>query len=192
MLTVTLPGWSKEKEGQSSETKTLLGHDAYVSAFGSFHSGVSPFFNKYVTYVGGDVALVLNNFYFGGYSSRVLGVHKIHPEDEFYKDKRIVLTQGGIFTGVTFLSKRIFQYSVASKFGWGYLTLRDADTEETVSRDRINIIMPTFQVKLNITSFIQICVGVNYQLIFGIDLPKMENKDFRGFGASFAVRVGWF
>ncbi|MDR1866521.1 MAG: hypothetical protein LBR08_13255 [Bacteroidales bacterium] len=185
------PAWLRAQP--PAEMKTLLGEDAHISAFGSIRGGVMPFVGSYRGHAGGDLALVLNNFFFGGYGSRSIEFHSLdHRDDNYYEDKQLGLSHGGIFTGVSFLSRRMVQYSVTTDVGWGYLLLRDNTTREILSRDRINLIAPALQLKLNVTPFVQLCFGVAYQYLFGVDFHYMENVNFQGFASSLSVRFGWF
>ena len=177
---------------QSSEMKTLLSENASISAFGSISGAISPFNNRYVSYLGGDGALVVNNFFFGGYGGRNVEFHSVHIDDDYYINKKIGFSQGGIITGVSLRSKKLLQYAIGGQLGWGHLSLRDNTDKKILTRDRVNVLTPTFQIKLNLTSFVQVCAGVSYQFLIGVDLPKLENKDFQGVCSSIAIRFGWF
>ncbi len=172
--------------------KTLLTDETRISAFGSISSGIVPFSDHYVGYISGDGALVLNNFYLGGYGSRNVEFQAIFPEDAYYADKKLGMSQGGIFMGVTFRQKKLFQYAVGGQIGWGHLSLRNNIDKKILTRDRINILTPTVQVKLNITSYIQLCLGISYPFVLGVDLPLLENNDFQGFSETISIRFGWF
>ncbi len=189
LLLACFPAWLV---GQQSEMKTLLSDGARISAFGSINGGVNLFNHTYVGYIGGDGALVLNNFYLGGYGSRNVGFHEVYPEDEYYADKKLGLSQGGIMAGVSFGSKKMLQYAVGGQIGWGHLSLRDNTDKKILTRDRVNIFTPTFQAKLNITSYMQLCLGASYQFLIGVDFPKLEDRDFQGLCGSISLRFGWF
>jgi len=189
-LSVVFPFWLAGQ--QSSEMKTLLSENARISAFGSINGGISPFNHTYVSYLGGDGALVVNNFFFGGYGSRNVEFHSIHIDDDYYTNKKMGFSQGGITTGISFRSKKLLQYSLMGQLGWGHLSLRDNTDKKILTRDRVNVLTPTFQLKLNLTSFVQLCAGVSYQFMVGVDLPQLENKDFQGICSSVSIRLGWF
>ncbi len=177
---------------QPSEMKTLLREDTRISGFGSINAGIVPFAGHTIGTIGGDGALVLNNFFLGGYGSRNIEFQSVYSDDEYYTDKKLGLSQGGLYTGMSFWSKKLLQIAVAGQIGWGHLSLRDSPTKEILTRDRVNILTPIFQVKLNLTSYIQLCGGLSYQFLFGVDYPNLEDKDFRGLCGSVSVRFGWF
>ncbi|MDR1171288.1 MAG: hypothetical protein LBL24_02420 [Bacteroidales bacterium] len=177
---------------QSSEMKTLLSDDAVISAFGSINAGISPFNHTYASYIGGDGALVVNNFFFGGYGSRNIEFHPVYIEGDYYTNKKMGFSQGGVITGISLRSKRLLQYTVSGQLGWGHLSLRDNVDKKILTRDRVNIFTPAFQVKLNLTSFVQLCAGVSYRFLIGVDLPQLDNKDFQGICGSMSIRFGWF
>ncbi len=177
---------------QPTQMKTLLDEGARISAFGGITAGVTPFNNDYTGFMGGDGALVLNNFYLGAYGSRSLEFQEVYPDNEFYAGKKLGMSQGGILTGLNFRSKKLIQYDVSVQIGWGNLSLRDNIEKKILTRDRVNIFTPSLQAKLNITSFVQLCAGVSYQFLFGVDLPQLEDNDFRGFMGSVSLRFGWF
>ena len=177
---------------QSSDMKTLFSENARISAFGNIVVGVLPFNKSYAGYIGGDGALVINDFYFGAYGSRNVEFKTVHSENEYYADKKLGFSQGGISTGYSFRSKQILQFSVGGQVGWGHLSLRDNIENKILSRDRVNVLMPAVQIKLNLTSFIQLCAGTSYQFLFGVDFPEMDDKNFRGLCGSLSIRFGWF
>lgn len=188
--TVLFPAWLT---AQPSEMKTLLGEDTHFSAFGSIRGGAMPFAGKYVPYVGGDIALTLNNFFVGGYNIRALEFQDVHHFDAiYYEDRKLGLSEGGVSTGITFLSRKLVQYAIMTDIGWGHLMLRSNESKEILMRDRINTITPVFQIKLNMTSYVQICFGMSYQFLFGVDFPQLTNDDFQGFNGSITARFGWF
>ncbi len=178
--------------GQRPEMKTLLKEETRISGFGSISVGFIPSLDTYTSTIGGDAAIVLNAFHIGGYGSRTLGSQTVPLEDAYYLNKKLELTQGGITTGISFGSKGLIQGCASTQFGWGQLLLRDINTKEILSRDRIHILTPMLQAKLNITSFIQLCAGVSYQFVFGVDYNDLHDDDFRGIGGLVSLRFGWF
>jgi hypothetical protein len=190
MISTFFPFWLIGQ--QTSEMKTLLSESARISAFGSINGGISPFNHTYVSYIGGDGALVVNNFFFGGYGSRNVEFQPVDIEDDYYTDKKMGFSQGGIITGVSLRSKKLLQFAIFGQLGWGHLSLRDNVDKKILTRDRVNIFTPTFQVKLNLTSFVQLCAGVSYRFLIGVDLPQLDNKDFQGICGSMSIRFGWF
>ncbi len=190
VLLALFPAWLIGQ--QPSEMKTLLSDGARISAFGSINGGINPFNHTYVSYIGGDGALVLNNFYLGGYGNRNVEFQSVYPDNEYYIDKKLGFSQGGIITGVSFRSKKMLQYAIGGQIGWGHLSLRDNTEKKILTRDRVNIFTPVLQAKLNVTSFIQLCMSVSYQFLIGIDLPMLEDKDFQGFCGAVSIRFGWF
>ena len=174
-----------------SEMKTLFKDDARISGFVSINAGASPFAGHTVGYIGGDGALVLNNFFLGGFGSRNIE-HQVIPDVEYYIDKKLGLSQGGFYSGINFRSKKLLQYSLCGQIGWGRLSLHDNLTKEILTRDRINTLTPILQVKLNLTSYVQLCTSLSYQFLLGIDYPNLKDDDFQGLYGSISVRFGWF
>lgn len=190
VLWAFFPPWLSGQ--QPAEMKTLLSENARISAFGSINGGAVPFNKGYVGYLGGDGALVINDFYFGAYGSRNVEFQSIHSENEYYADKKMGLSQGGILTGYSFRSKKMLQFAVNGQIGWGHLSLRSDIDKKILTRDRVNILMPGVQVKLNLTSFIQLCAGISYQFLLGVDFPELHDSDFQGLCGSVSIRFGWF
>ena len=176
-----------------AQKRLFLNESLRISAFGSITAGLTPFNHEYAEFMGGDCALVLNNFYFGGYGCRNMGFQDVYPENNFYTGKKLGLSHGGIHAGVNFRSKKMIQYATFAQIGWGSLSLRDNIEKKILMRDRITVFTPTLQVKLNLMSFIQLCAGVSYQFLMSVnEYPGLENKDFQGLLGSVSVRFGWF
>lgn len=187
-----MPGIMVGQQMPPPQMKTLLAEGARISAFGSINSGASPFNHRYAGYVGGDGALVFNNFFLGGFGSRNIEFQTIDTDDEYYTGKKLGMSQGGVLTGMSFGTKRLIQYTVAMQTGWGYLLLRDNLEKRILARDRINIFTPALQAKANITSYIQLCVGISCQFTLGVDFPALADNDFQGLCGSLSLRFGWF
>jgi hypothetical protein len=174
------------------EMKTLLSEGVRISAFGSFVGGAGPFSGKYTGFMGGDGAVVLNNFYAGIYGRKTMEYHPVYRDDSYYAGKKMGLSQVGLMTGVSFRSKKFFQYALVFHAGWGNLSLRDNSEKKILTRDRINTFIPAIQAKINLTSYTQVCLDVSYQFLAGVDFPQLTNRDFRGVCSYLSLRFGWF
>ena len=177
---------------QDQKMKTLLSEETRISGFISINTGLIPLNGNHVLAMGGEGALVLNNFFLGGYTLRSVEFHSVDTENIYFVEKKLGLSQGGIMTGYSLRTQKLIQWDLMMQIGWGHLSLRSNVNKEILNRDRVNIFTPSLVAKINLTSFAQFCVGVSYQFVFGVDYPSLSNKDFHGVCGLMSLRFGWF
>lgn len=184
-------------------TTTLLQaqHEALfddLSSFGAFGGPILEFssINGQLTAdVGGGGALILDEFFIGGY-----GMGTDYPEMSFETtidgeltaiDADIDFSHGGLWFGyVKDIEQKIHLYS-SLKVGWGQVNL-EHDAVDLPS-DRLFVLTPEIGVELNMTNFFRVGLTGGYRVVSGISrLPELENKDFSSPTVAITFRFGGF
>ncbi|NRA50240.1 MAG: hypothetical protein HRU12_14000 [Phaeodactylibacter sp.] len=169
-----------------------------LSSFGAFGGPILEFSSvngQLTADVGGGGALILDEFFIGGY-----GMGTDYPEVRFDLDidgelvtidADIDFSHGGLWFGyVKDIDKKIHLYS-SLKVGWGRAEL-EADRVDLPS-DRLFVLTPEIGIELNMTRFFRIGLTGGYRSVSGISrLPELENKDFSSPTMALTFRFGGF
>jgi len=153
--------------------------------------------DKDVTAVsGGGGALVLDDFYLGGYGMGD-AVYSISSPGANLKE-RVKFKHGGLWLGYTPMQRKVIHPYTSVKFGWGKARYRASELSDPGNvldelNDNIVVLTPEFGIELNIFSFFRIAATASYRWVNGVDdVPKFTNDDFSSFGASLTLRFGGF
>jgi hypothetical protein len=169
-----------------------------LSSFGAFGGPILEFssINGQLTAdVGGGGALILDEFFIGGY-----GMGTDYPEVSFETiidgeltdiDADIDFSHGGLWFGyVRDIEQKIHLYS-SLKVGWGQAKL-EHDAVDLPS-DRLFVLTPEIGIELNMTNFFRVGLTGGYRAVSGISrLPELENKDFSSPTVAITFRFGAF
>ena len=150
--------------------------------------------NKEVNVVsGGGGALVLNDFYLGGYGmgTATLNLDGV-PTDESLKFKH-----GGFWLGYTPLQGKVVHPYTSVKLGWGKANykLTDNPTGNELDKQRSNIFVTTPEagLEINVFSFFRIAATASYRWVNGFDATGgFKDDDLSSFGATLTLRFGGF
>ena len=169
-----------------------------LSTFGAFGGPILEFssINGQLTAdVGGGGALILDEFFIGGY-----GMGTDYPEAELLQETDgeieafnadIEFRHGGLWFGyVKNIEQKMHLYS-SLKVGWGRAELQH-DALNTPS-DRLFALTPEIGLEFNMTNFFRIGVTGGYRVVSGISrLPTLDNQDFSSPTVAIAFRFGGF
>ncbi len=153
--------------------------------------------DKDVTAVsGGGGALVLDDFYLGGYGMGDAEYSISSPGSNL--KERVRFKHGGLWLGYTPMQRRVIHPYTSVKFGWGKARykaskLDDPGTVLNELNDNIFVLAPEFGIEINIFSFFRIAATGTYRWVNGVDdVPNFNDDDFSSFGASLTLRFGGF
>jgi len=169
-----------------------------VSSLGAFGGPILEFSSingQLVADVGGGGALILDEFFIGGY-----GMGTDYPEVSFETEIDGELTQidadidfghGGLWFGyVRDIEQKMHLYS-SLKVGWGR-----ADLEHDIAdlpSDRLFVLTPEIGIELNMTKFFRIGLTGGYRIVNGVSrLPGLDNQDFSSPTVGITFRFGGF
>jgi hypothetical protein len=169
-----------------------------ISSFGAFGGPILEFSSingQLVADVGGGGALILDEFFIGGY-----GMGTDYPEVIFETeidgelteiDADIDFGQGGLWFGyVRDIERKMHLYS-SLKVGWGR-----ADLEHDIAdlpSDRLFVLTPEIGIELNMTKFFRVGLTGGYRIVNGVSrLPGLDNQDFSSPTVGITFRFGGF
>ena len=142
--------------------------------------------------MGGGGAVMLNDFYIGGYG---LGLTNSIPD--YVNDNpsdRLYLGHGGFWLGYSLFGERPIHVSISSLIGWGEFGITQFDGYYPFIRDNIFVLVPTLEVELNLTRYFRIGVGATYNLYTMVneDLHGYRSSDLSAPGGFLSFKFGWF
>lgn len=169
-----------------------------ISSFGAFGGPILEFSSingQLVADVGGGGALILDEFFIGGY-----GMGTDYPEVIFETEIDGELTEidadidfghGGLWFGyVRDIERKMHLYS-SLKVGWGR-----ADLEHDIAdlpSDRLFVLTPEIGIELNMTKFFRVGLTGGYRIVNGVSrLPGLDNQDFSSPTVGITFRFGGF
>jgi hypothetical protein len=186
---------------QTTKDETIFGDVDRIGGFGGPFFEFSDFGDNPSTAVGGGGAIILDDFFIGGY-----GIGSISFSDVRFDTltagniSNLDFGHGGIWIGFTPQQNKAIHPFASLKLGWGsvqYEATTDIGTVNEDSRDikdRVFVVTPEVGVEANIFDFFRVAATVNYRLTDGIDesLNGLRDKDFSKFGAALTLRFGGF
>ena len=181
LLAVT--SFSQDKE------ETLFSDINHIGGFGGPMIEISSINGETVADVGGGGALILDNFFFGGY-----GLGTDAPNIQIgLETLDIDFGHGGLWFGyVTPQNKLIHLYS-SFKLGWGEANLKDGDGDKLFS-DNVLVLTPELGIELNITHWFKLGFTGGYRFVDGVNnLPAgLNNDSFSSPFGALTFRFGGF
>lgn len=175
----------------NAQDQTLFGKNEITGAFGG------PFFEygtvdgDFGTAAGGGGAVVLRNFFIGGF-----GVGGDYS-DKFINNQRYDtnLGYGGLWLGYVYPSDKLLHLYSSLKLGWGSAKLdpKDDDDQLETYKDPIFALTPEIGFEINVFKWFRIAATGGYRFVAGIDnLPQLSNDDFNNFNFGLTLRFGKF
>ncbi len=179
----------------SAQHESLFGDASTIGAFGGPILEFSQVNGQLSADVGGGGALILDEFFIGGY-----GMGTDYPELSLTEevdgelqtiDYDIQFGHGGLWFGyVKDMPKKSHLYS-SLKVGWGKAEL-EHDRLPGPS-DRIFVLTPEVGVELNMTRFFKIALSGGYRIVSGVGrIPTLDNGDFSSPTGTITFRFGGF
>ncbi len=173
------------------QQETLFNSVHNISGFGGPMVEISNINGETVIDVGGGGALILDNFFFGGY-----GLGTDAPNLSFGGETYdIDFNHGGFWLGYSAIPNKVVHIYSSLRLGWGDTTLRDGDGDKRFS-DNMYVVSPEVGVELNVTSWFRLDLTAGYRFVNGVDdLPEISGLNDDSFTSPFAgitFRFGGF
>jgi len=170
-----------------AQTETLFGR---ADSFGGFGGPIIEFSNingTLVGDVGGGGAMVINDFFVGGYGMGNDGA-SVEFEGLNYD---IDFAHGGLWFGYTMKQYKLVHMYSSFKIGWGATDLK-IDGEKKFD-DNLLALSPEIGLEFNITNWFKLGVTGGYRYVSGLeDLPVLENDDFSSMTGALTFRFGGY
>ncbi len=171
----------------NAQEETLIDDLRFTGGFGAPILEFSEINGQLTADIGGGGALVLNNFFLGGY-----GMGTSFPEYDLDGESYdIRFKHGGLWMGYVQKPYKLFHFYSSLKVGWGKTKLlQDKDAQYT---DNIMSIIPEIGIELNVTKFMHIGFTGGYRLVSGVSkLEGLTNEDFSSPVGVITFRFGGF
>ncbi len=173
---------------KAQQVETLFNRSHVIGAFGGPIVEYN-FANEDVEVsVGGGGALIIDNFFIGGYGISSAD-YSIFDNNERVN---IDLAHGGFWLGYTMQSHKLLHFYGSTKLGWGGVDL-EFDDDDFNYGDAVFVVQPEAGVELNVFRFMKIAATAGYRWVNGIDDNLSLAPDrFDGFSALLTFRFGGF
>lgn len=172
-----------------AQHETLFSNTRVVGAFGGpiTEYGLS---NDLNSSVGGGGALVINNFFVGGYGLAGVDFDKLYEDGEV---DVLDIGHGGFWFGGTFQPYRLLHLYGSARIGWGAINIDLDDGTPYRDLDKIFVATPEIGVELNLTRWFRVAGTVGYRHVAGVNESNgLKGDDFSGAIAGVTLRFGWF
>ncbi|MBN2348230.1 MAG: hypothetical protein JXJ22_05305 [Bacteroidales bacterium] len=175
---------------QDDEYRTIFkGGPVKLSGMGGPFMNFSSIDNQFTHHMGGGGAVLIGDFFFGGYG---LGkTNKINFKNS-NEDDDLDFGHGGFWLGYNFMANKAIHPVFHTLIGWGAISKTNSITELVYDKDAIFVVLPTFEMEMNFARFFKLGIGVNYRFVGFVDLPDYSNEDFMSPGAFMSFKFGWF
>ncbi len=175
----------------SAQEETLFGDVDILGAFGGPIVEISSINGEVGAMVGGGGALVMDNFFLGGY-----GIGTKYPD--YFIDEgpdagsyNIRFKHGGLWFGYVQRQSKLLHFYSSFRLGWGKTQLRE--DKDTRYSDRIFALVPELGFELNVSSFFKIGFTGGYRWVNGSNrLPGLTDDDFSSPIGTITFRFGGF
>ena len=173
--------------GQNQET--LFGKSKVIGAFGAPIVEYNFANDNTQISVGGGGAVIVGDFFFGGYGMGSTSQEWVNNADPFEID----LGHGGFWIGGTYPSHKLVHLYSSVKLGWGAVNIKFFDDDVTAG-DNVFVIEPDLGIELNVFRWSRFAVSASYRWVNGIDpsLAGVSSDHYNGFGCNLTFRLGGF
>jgi len=173
-----------------AQHETLFRNARVVGAFGApiVETGLG---NDMTTAVGGGGALVIDNFFLGGYGVGSIDFEELIDEDQI---EEIELGHGGFWLGYTLAPHRVVHLYTSARLGWGAIGIDVTDNSDfPKGNDNVFVATPELGLELNVTQWFRIAGTVGYRYVDGVSENRgYASDDFNGLLGNLTFRFGWF
>ena len=174
--------------GNAQRVETLFNRAHVVGAFGAPIVEYNFAGDDVEVSVGGGGALIIDNFFIGGYGMGTADYSIFREQDRVNLD----LAHGGFWLGSTFYSNKLLHFYSSVKLGWGAVGL-NFDDDDFEYLDAVFVVAPEAGLELNVFRFMKVAVTAGYRWVDGIDEGLIIEQDqFDGFSANLTFRFGGF
>jgi hypothetical protein len=205
----------------SQEFKTIFDTQkpVRISGFGGPIVEFSGVDGSFATSVGGGGAMILNNFFIGGYGMGLATAHykNIATFDPYnsiftdYSNQPINFGHGGFWIGGNIKPTEAIHLAFSAKIGWGSIGYMDEMNnyhyyKESII-DNVFVFTPQAEVEFNMARWFKVNLGVGYRMVAGTDLTYnvyttdlvyggkekyFENSEFSSFTGAISLLFGGF
>jgi hypothetical protein len=187
-LAASLMAYSQEKEYRTIfDNKELR-----ISGVGGPFMQFTAFAGEFGHMMGGGGAVLLNNFYIGGYGLGLTNAIPDYVND--HTNDRLSLGHGGFWIGYSLFGEKPIHVSVSTLVGWGEFGIMQYDGYYPFIRDKIFTLAPTIELEVNLTRYFRIGAGATYNLYTGVDELRhgYDSGDLSNPGGFLSFKFGWF
>jgi hypothetical protein len=173
--------------GLRAQHETLFSEFDIMGAFGGPILEIGRINGEIGADVGGGGALIVNNFFLGGYGMGT-DYAQMTLQNQNYN---IRFKHGGLWLGYTYRDYKLAHLYSSVKIGWGNAQLRRSG--ETDFSNRIFVMTPEVGLELNLTSWFKLAFSGGYRWVNGVNtLPSLNNSDFSSPVGILTFRFGGF
>ena len=188
ILSVSVMGFAQERE-----YRTIFdSKDLRISGMGGPFMQFTSIAGEFGHMMGGGGAVLLNDFYFGGYGLGLTNAIPDYVNDD--TGNRLSLGHGGFWLGYTLFGDWPIHANFSTLIGWGEFGIMQYDGYDPFIRDEIFTMSPTLEVEVNLTRYLRIGAGVTYNLYTGVNenLHGYRSEDLSNPGGFLSFKFGWF
>lgn len=177
---------------QDREYKTIVDfEDVRISGQGGPFMQFTVVDGKFAHMMGGGGAILVGDFFFGGYGLGLTNQILVDRE-QYNAGDRLTISHGGFWLGYSLFGDRAIHVSFSSLIGWGQLGIRGENYPETLYPSGIFVVSPTLELELNLTQFFRLGMGASYNIYSFVDLPGYTSSDLSAPGGFLSFKFGWF
>lgn len=165
-----------------------------ISGFGGPMMQFTSIGSDFAHLMGGGGALLINNFYFGGYGYGTTNdIPYKNQEEEF----NLNFGYGGIWMGYIFKPYSPVHFDISAQVGGGSIsqTLRsgDYDTDEYGS-ESVFVLTPVVELQFNFSRLFRFGVGTSFNYVTGAGISRTAytTKDFIKPSVYLSFKFGYF
>lgn len=174
-----------------AQDQTLFGSNKVTGGFGAPIFEYSTVDGDFGTATGGGGAVVLQNFFLGGFGMGGNFGNKTIDNVRY----RTELGYGGLWLGYVYPTEKLIHLYSSVKLGWGGASLdpRDEERDQESISDAIFVVTPELGIELNVFNWFRIAGTAGYRVVGGLEgLPQLSNEDFSNFNFGLTLRFGKF
>lgn len=175
----------------NAQHETLFNKARVVGGFGApiVEMGLG---NDRTTAVGGGGAIVIDNFFIGGYGIGSIDFNALIEDENL---EQIDLGHGGFWLGYTYRPYKVLHLYTSARIGWGGVGI-DVSGNSNFPRDVDNVFVmtPELGLELNVAKWFRVAGTVGYRYVEGVNekLGYYQKDAFNGALANLTFRFGWF
>lgn len=173
-----------------AQHETLFSNARVIGGFGApiVEMGLN---NDLTTSVGGGGAIVIDNFFIGGYGMGSVDFESLIETEEL---EQLELGHGGFWLGYTLAPHNLFHLYTSARIGWGGVGIDLNDNSYRNDFDEVFVLTPEIGLELNLARWFRIAGTVGYRHVEGVNekLGYYKDDTFNGVMANLTFRMGWF